>query len=318
MKQIKLVFLVFLLLALSDLWGNACSLDYTSCDKVRKCTKNTLYPDGFNMQFRSGASPIIWKKRGCMSFMRTATAAPCSSSSTSSCNLNCASPFFIESSSCASDCATTSIGSIQIPKFDKLFRTPWTIGVTLGYAVDTHHEVTVEFNYAQAANKHDYFAANLTNAAEVPVLLHINLTKYKNASAYAGYCYNFNRMRCFPRDFLGDMAWFLGIKAGLLHHFGVRGFVESTFTSMVDSSSTPFFNIFKNNTSFSAAGQVGVDICFNCSWSLLVAAEVAAGWGPSCRNVAIPVAELSSLSVNTAKIGAEILFPMTVALRYKF
>jgi hypothetical protein len=87
---------------------------------------------------------------------------------------------------------------------------------------------------------------------------------------------------------------------------------------MVDSSTTPSFNIFASNTSFSASGEVGVDICFNCDWSLMVAAEITAGWGPSCRTVVLPVTELSALSINTAKIGAEILFPITFGLRYKF
>lgn len=192
------------------------------------------------------------------------------------------------------------------------------MGATLGYAVDTHHEIVLQFNYVQAAHKHEYFAANVMNAAATPVLLHINLNKYENTSAYFGYRYNFDRMRCFPRDFLGDMAWFLGIKAGLLHHFGVRGSVKSSLNNMIDSSITPSFNLFKNSTSFSATGEVGVDICLNCDWSLMVAAEITAGWGPSCYNVAIPVPELSSLSINTARIGTEILFPVTFGLRYKF
>ncbi len=318
MKQIKLASLALLLVSTSSLFGNACQFDYSSCNKVRKCTKNTLYPDGFNIRLQSGLSPIIWKNRGCMSFLSTAATSPCSTNCTTGCNANCVSPFFIESFSCKSDCAETAITGIKIPKFNELFRTPWTIGATLGYAVNTHHEVVLQFNYVQAPKRHEYFAANVTNPAAVPVLLHINLTKYENASAYFGYRYNFDRMRCFPRDFLGDMAWFLGIKAGLLHHFGVRGFVESSFTSMVESSTTPSFNIFKSSTSFSATGEVGVDICLNCDWSLMIAAEIVAGWGPSCHNVVIPVTELSSLSINTAKIGAEILFPVTFGLRYKF
>ena len=313
MKQIKLASLTLLLVSTSGLFSQACHLDYSSCDKVRKCTKNTLYPDGFNIRLHSGVSPIIWKNRGCMSFLNTADTRPCSTN----CG-NCVVPFFIDSCSCKCDCPKTAITSIQMPKFSELFRTPWTIGAALDYAVDTHHEVVLEFNYTQAPTKHEYFAANVTNAAAVPVLLHVNLKKYENTSAYFGYRYNFDRMRCFPRDFLGDMAWYLGVKAGLLHHSGVRGFVESSFNNMVDSSTTPSFNIFKSSTSFSAAGEVGVDICLNCDWSFMVATEIAAGWGPSCRNVVIPVTELSSLSINTAKVGTEILFPVTFGLRYKF
>ena len=188
----------------------------------------------------------------------------------------------------------------------------------LGYAVNTHHEVVLEFNYTQAANKDAYFAANVKNSTGVPVLLQVNMKKYTNTSAYIGYRYNFNRMRCFPRDFLGDMAWFLGIRAGLLHHFGVRGFIKSSFTDTTDSSTSPCFDLFKSSTSFSGIGEVGVDICLNCDWSLMIAAQVAAAWGPSCHTAAIPVTELSSLSINTAKIGAEILFPVTFGLRYKF
>jgi hypothetical protein len=322
MKQIKLASLVLLLVATSSLFSKECPkechFDYTSCDKVRKCTKNVLYPDGFNIRFHSGITPIIWKNRGCMSFLSTAPTRSDSTNDNGNENTNCVTPFFIDSFSCKGDDSTTPISSIQIPKFNKLFATPWAVGVTLGYAVDTHQEVGFQFNYTQARNRHDYFAANMTNTEAVPVLLHINFKKYKNTSGYFFYRYNFERMRCFPRDFLGDMAWFLGIKAGLLHHFGVRGFVESSFTSMAESSTTPTFNIFDSSTSFSATGEVGIDICFNCDWSLMIGAEITAGQGPSCRNVVIPVTELSSLSMSTAKIGAEILFPITFGLRYKF
>ncbi len=324
MKQIKLAFLALLLISTSGLFSKECYLDYSSCDKVRKCTKNTLYTDGFNIRFHSGVSPIVWKNRGCMRFLSTAATTSCSTSVScpTSCtqreNANCVEPFFIDSSSCKSDCSEAAISSIQIPAFSKLFRTPWTIGATLGYAADTHHEVVLQFNYVQAPNRHEYFAANVMNANAAPVLLHINLSKYANTSAYFGYRYNFERMRCFPRDFLGDMAWFLGARAGVLHHFGVRGSVESSFNNMINKSTTPSFNIFKSSTSFSAMGEVGVDICLNCDWSLMIAAEIAAGWGPSCNNVVIPVTEMSSLSINTAKIGTEILFPVTVGLRYKF
>lgn len=337
MKQkMTLLSLALLLVSANSLFSNAYRSESAPCDKERMCAKNPLYCDGFNIQFHGGVSPIIWANRGCMSFLSTGTTVSCASAVScpsiascpsincspdcnTTCDTSCVSPLSGNSFSCASDCATTAISRIQIPKFNKLFDTPWTIGATLGYAITQHQEVFFEFNYTQAANKREYFATNVTNAAAVPVLLHTNLVaKYKNASAYFGYRYNFDRMRCFPRDFLGDMAWFVSLKAGMLHHFGVRGYVESSFSTIVDGSTTPFFDIFKSNTTFSGAGEVGVDICLNCDWSLMVAAEVAANWGPTCHNVVTSVTELSSVSVNTAKVGAEILFPVTFGLRYKF
>jgi hypothetical protein len=313
MKQILITALTLLLVSMSSVLGIDCS----PCDKVRQCAKNTLYTDGFNLRFHSGVSPIIWKNRGCISFLSTAPVS-CSKNQTTACNTSCVTPFFIESFKCVNDCTKTAITSIQIPEFNKLFRTPWIIGATLGYAIDTHQEVLLEFNYTQASNRHDYFAAQVMNTTATPVLLHINLLKYKNTSAYVGYRYNFDRMRCFPRDFLGDMAWFLGAKIGLLHHFGVRGHIDSSFTNMVDSSKTPSFDIFKSGTAFSGMAEVGIDICFNCDWSLMIAAEIAAAHGPACHGVVIPVTELSSKSMSTAKIGTEILFPVIFGLRYKF
>lgn len=323
MKLMKLLSLTLLFVVTRNMFGNTYDINSSSCNKVRQCSKNTLYRDGFNLQFHAGASPIIWANRGCMSFLSTGTSACssvlCPNSSTNcSAGTNCVEPIFIDSLSCTSDCVTPAISSIQTPKFNKLFQMPWAIGATLGYAISTHHEVFFEFNYTQASKKHASFAARVTNASAVPVLLNTNLAaKYKNASAYFGYRYNFDRMRCFPRDFLGDMAWFLGIKAGILHHFGIQGFITSSFINAAVST-TPLFDIFKKNTSFSGAGEVGVDICLNCDWSLMVAAEVAAAWGPSCHHIVIPVTELSSLSIVTPKIGAEILFPVTFGLRYKF
>lgn len=324
MKLIKFVFFALMFVVTGALFSKEacekkpCCFDYTSCTKVRTCTKNVLYTDGFNLRFHSGVTPIIWKNRGCMSFLSTAPDRPCEPNCDAINNNNCVVPFFIDSSKCNDDLAESVITSIQMPKFNQLFRTPWAVGVTLGYACDTHQEVVLEFTYTRARNKHDYFAANVTNAEDVPVLLHVNFKKYENTSAHFGYRYNFERMRCFPRDFLGDMAWFLGLKVGLLHHFGVRGSVESSLNNMVDRSTTSVFNIFANSTSFSANGEVGVDICFNCDWSLMIGAEITAGWGPTCHNVVLPVTELSALSITTAKIGAEILFPITFGLRYKF
>lgn len=187
----------------------------------------------------------------------------------------------------------------------------------MGYAISANHEVYAEFNYVQAANKPEYFTTNVTNAAGVAVLLETNLVaKYKNASAYFGYRYNFDR-GC---RFLGSrVSWFLGLKAGMLHHFGVRGFINSSFTTdIVDGDTTRFFDVFKSNTTFSGAGELGMDVCLNQDWSFMIAADFAANWGPSCGAFPVTVTELANNTIKTAKVGAEILFPVTFGLRYKF
>ena len=43
------------------------------------------------------------------------------------------------------------VNLFQLPKFNKLFRTPWVIGGWLGYALSDNVEVYLEFNYRQDA-----------------------------------------------------------------------------------------------------------------------------------------------------------------------
>lgn len=307
------------------------SRDCQPCDKDRQCSSNPLYCDGFNLSFYAGPSPIIWTSRGCINFLNTPAVTSSSNvvslcSDASGCDASPAcstpSPCVASVASCggSNNCsfnAANSIAAIEIPKFSRMFGTPWTVGADLGYAITENHEVLLEANYTQASNKREYIQAFVTNAAGRTVLVQPNfVAKYKNVSGYVGYRYNFDR-GC---RFLGSsVSWFLAAKAGFIHHFNIRGFVNSSLTtSIVDGSVTPFFPIFKSNTAFSGAAEVGVDVCLNCDWSLLIGAEVAATWGPGCKQHAAAVTELVTNNVAVGKVGAEILFPVTVGLRYKF
>ncbi len=231
----------------------------------------------------------------------------CSSSYSNSCNSACSN----NSLSC-SDISGTSIANVRVPKFSCMFETPWVVGTNFGYALTENQEVFIEFNYIQAQNK-EYFETSVTNASSAPVLMQVNLVgKYKNTNFYFGYRYNFDRL-------CNIVSIFLDAKLGLVHHSGINGFINSSLTSSIlDGSTTPFFRLFKSSTSFSGAGTIGADICLNDCWSFLIRAELIAGWGPNCHNVSIGVTELGSTSLNTGKIGAEILFPISLGLRCKF
>ena len=293
------------------------------------CAKNPLYCDGFNLSFYAGASPIIWLNRGCINFLNTpavtsssadtsicSAASPCVASPACSvaspCVASVASPCVASVASCGtSGCsfdAADSIAALAIPEFSKIFGTPWTLGAELGYAFTENHELTFEGNYTQASNKREFFQATVDGVSLQPNLV----AKYKNVSGYVGYRYNFDR-GC------RNVSWSLAGKLGLVHHFNIRGFVNSTADgNFVTGDTTAFFPLFRSNTAFSGAAEVGVDICLNCDWSLLIGAEVAASWGPGCKQYARPVADLETNNIATGKVGVELLFPVTVGLRYKF
>lgn len=298
------------------------------CDKERTCAKNPLFCDGFNLSAYAGPSPIIWSSRGCIRFLNTPAATASSNivslcsdatncnaspvcSTATVCGASTASCVVSESTCAASGCsfaAGESVAALEVPKFSHLFGTPWTVGAALGYALTENHEVLVEANYTQASNRREFFQATVGG-----VLLQPNLvSKYKNVTGYFGYRYNFDR-GC------RNVSWSLAAKAGVIHHYDIRGFVNSSLTSsIVTGDTTAFFPLFRSNTAFSGAAELGIDICLACDWSLLIGAEVSASWGPSCKPYARPVADLVTNNITAGKVGAEIIFPITFGLRYKF
>ncbi len=262
----------------------------TRCNNY-ECGCNPLYCGALDFQVQAGILPILWHDRGGFSFIQCGGVP----------------------------LANPVIPLFGIPKFSKFFNLPWTVGAQFGYALSDNVRVYFEFDYSQASGRR---AVALSTVSTLPTVITFTLGKYQLYDLYAGARYYFDR-------WCEKLSFFLGFKAGLVHHNRLRyssiiipapGFDPITFTDD--------FELLKRNTVPSGGLEFGFDACYCGNWSIAFTGGILASCGPKSVNtnfgrggcggsiVPVPVPGIQNFLVGS--IGAELRFPVTVAVRYTF
>ncbi len=242
------------------------------------CGCNPLYCGALDFQAQAGILPISWHDRG--QFSRVQCAGP---------TVNPVTALF------------------GIPKFSKFYKLPWTIGAQFGYAVSDNVRVYFEFDYSQAKAKND---VSLATSSAAPITLVFSNSKYKLYDLYVGGRYYFDR-------WCEKLSFFLGVKAGLVHHNRVR--FSSTVTIISPTTLTTDLELLKRNTVPSGGLDFGFDLCYCGNWSFVLTGGILASCGPKTNSIITfnpTVSGFNNLFIGS--IGAELRFPVTVAVRYTF
>ncbi len=249
-------------------------------DNNYECSCEPLYCGAWGLQLQGGVRPIIWTNRGDLTLVNCTAVAPAT--------------------------VLTTVGSV--PKFSRLFHTPWQIGGQLSYALSSNTNVFTEVNYAQARGKSSAVFAN-TNFGL------FGLSKYKLVEWYVGTRYYTDR-----NWWCNAVSVFFGGKIGLIHHktSGVTAVVAAAANDCCNS-----IDLFGRNTVFAGGGHVGLDYCYCGNWSFVLTAEVVA----SCAARSIGSARFTQTAINNLNlatnliaggIGTELAFPITVGVKYNF
>ncbi len=242
-----------------------------------ECGCNPLYCGAWDLQIQGGVDPITWRNRDPMLGFE-----------------------------CVDSVATAITIFTEMPKFNQLFKTPWTVGGQIGYHWSDNARVYVEFDYAQANGK-----SNVLTPAGTFTSINFYPNKYKLFEAYAGARYYWDR-------WCDRVSFFLGGKIGLTHHQKI-----TTGTNFVSDPAIAFpdgYLLYRSNTLVSGGADFGFDICFCGNWSFVIAGAVIVSAGPSVSNPLIlltpEVAGLNLLALGG--IGNELRFPVTAGIRYSF
>lgn len=242
-----------------------------------ECGCNPLYCGAFDLQIQGGVDPILWRDRN---------------------------NFF------AVSCTTVGFAELlEFPKFNKLFKTPWTVGGQIGYAWSDNTRVYLEFDYVQTTGKKNASFTGLLPTQSVTTSIH----KYRLFEFYAGARYYFDR-------WCDRVSLFLGGKIGLVHHR------KTTFDfSLISSGKVPVtfpftgVNLAGSNTIVSGGANVGIDICICGNWSFVITGEVVASCGPAISNNIVTTAVgLPLTNIVGGAVDSELRFPVTAAVRYSF
>lgn len=257
----------------------------------------------FNFQVHAGIAPIIWTKRDSFAAI--------------SCNASLG-------------CPTSSIGPVvplfEMPKFNKLFKLPWTVGGKIGYVWGDCAEIYVEANYRQARAKNN-FTVQANIALDLftlqPQFVFNSLSKYSFYDVYVGVRHYFDLCWCEP------VSFFVGGQIGVVHHKGVD--FRLTTSSLSNPCAAAFtsnpFILFEKHTSFAGGANFGFDYCWCDCISLVLTAEIIATCAPggSVTNIAFAdcvadqvLPELRPLGFIVGSSGTELIFPITVGLQYHF
>jgi hypothetical protein len=250
----------------------------TRCNDY-ECGCNPLYCGALDFQVQAGVLPITWHDRGQFSAI-----------------------------SCGTVATNPVITLFDIPKFSRFFKLPWTIGAQFGYALSDNVRVYFEFDYSQAKRKND---VTLSTNATTPTVVAFTLGKYKLYDLYVGGRYYFDR-------WCERLSFFIGFKAGLVHHNRVR--FSSNITSLTPVLTlTTNLELFKRNTVPSGGIDFGFDLCYCGNWSFILAGGILASCGPKSNfNIIFnpTIAGFNNLLIGD--IGAELRFPVTLGVRYSF
>jgi hypothetical protein len=254
-----------------------------------ECGCNPLYCGAFDLQVHAGVAPIIWTDRGDISFVQ-----------------------------CTANPVTSGIAFLfEVPRFHKLFRIPWIVGLQVGYALDDNVRLFAEFNYLQAKGKGN---ALVSTIATVPQTIAFDSAKYRLFDVYVGAQYYWNR-------WCDSVAFFVGGKVGLTRRRHTN--FSATLTPPVPAITlVSDVNFFHANTVPSGGLQLGLDFCICGCWSIQLIGEVVASCGPDSAQIPfgqinncqviqpVPVPGINNLVIG--HIGTELRFPITLGARYSF
>jgi hypothetical protein len=255
----------------------------SSCGSCYECGCNPLYCGAWDLQIQGGVNPILWRNRG---------------------QILAVSPVLAPA-------PTVVVLYNNVPKFNKLFKTPWIVGGQVGYAWSDNTRVYVEFNYSQSKGK---------NAVVIPTDLAATLSttysfgKYKIFDAYAGARYYWDR-------WCDRVAFFFGGKVGLTHHKRINADLILTNSAVTPATTLSPTAVpqYGSNTVVSGGANVGFDVCFCGNWSFVVTGEVVASCGPrNVNNVVLSATFANLTNILPGSIGTELRFPVTAAIRYSF
>ncbi len=274
------------------LFGDCCE------SRCYECGCNPLYCGAWSVQVQAGVAPIIWRHRGEFNLV--------------SCSSNSANPIFPLAS--------------ELPKFSKLFKTPWIVGGKVGYDFSDNTEVYVEVNYLQA--KHKDVAHSTFPILNVPgQALVFAFGKYNLIDAYVGVRYYWDR-------WCDSVSFFLGGQVGLTSHRHTRVAITLNGAPVVllptpgagcpgsASAAASDNNFFQNSNVISGGLNLGLDYCICGNWSLVLTGEFIASCGPRARTTslfatALPAPTLAS-NLIVGGTGTELRFPVTLGVRYSF
>lgn len=211
---------------------------------------------------------------------------------------------------CTANPSTVSI--LDMPKFSKFFRTPWTVGGQFGYALSCNARLFIEFDYYQARLK-DKCGCPCFSIINVPLptdSIQLCLGKYKAWDFYGGARYYWDR-------WCDRLSLFLGGKIGLRHHKRIQ--LTGNLTNTSGDSEIDFF---RKSTMVAGGGHIGLDYCIWGNFSVVLTAEVVASCGPRAVDSIllsdVDAFRLDASNLLPARIGTELMFPITLGLRYSF
>lgn len=257
----------------------------------------------FDLQFQAGIAPIVWANRGDFQIV--------------SCN--------IAANDCQGFTCAPIVPIFQMPKFNDLYKMPWTVGGKIGYAVTECSELYLEANYRRANGK-DCFAVNPrinigTFIADTNFVFN-TISNYTLFDIYLG-----------VRTYV-DLCWcdgfagFIGMQVGLARHKEVTANITTSSNS--NECAAPFVTscvqLFGKHTAVAAGANFALEYCLGCGFALVLTAEIIATCGPNgnqnipffgCTpDIILPEAAPSNFIVGG--IGTELLFPITFGMKYNF
>jgi hypothetical protein len=295
-KQLLIgLFLCFAYAGEMHAWDNRTTISDQYCDNSCECC--------FNVQVQAGIAPIIWTRRGDFSAI--------------SCNASLG-------------CPNSTIGPVvplfEMPRFNNLFKLPWTVGGIIGYMIDDCTEVYIEANYRQAKAKDNFTrqtSITLPLFVAQPQFVFSSLSKYRIYDFYVGARSYFDPCWCECASF------FIGGQVGLVHHKEVD--FKLTTSSLTNTCAAAFtsnpFILFGKHTNFAGGANIGLEYCVCGCLSLVLAAEFIATCGPcgSATNIAFAgcvadqvLPELRPLGFIVGGSGTEVFFPITLGLKFDF
>jgi hypothetical protein len=259
----------------------------TNYTLANDCCNDTFDCGSWWLQADAGVYPTLWRSRG---------------------------DVFLNACDCATNVAAVGTNLGEFPKFSKAFKTPWIVGIQLGYAWSECIAFYGELNYIQAKAKSTAF----NTVAPVNSSLLVRLNKYSAVSGYVGARYYTNLCWC------DALLFFIGAKLGFIHRANIQASSLAS-AAIVDCGCPSVFkrDIFRHATKISGGANIGFDYCWCNNWSLVLTAEVVASKGPrgnSC--VSLTTAEIVQLSgggsLAVGSVKTEISFPVTFGLKYNF
>ena len=233
-----------------------------------------------------GVAPIVWAERGCF------TGVLCSISPQS--------------------CSTAEFNEFMcVGKFHDYFRqAPWTIGVEAGSFICGCTRAYIDFQYRQTHGK--CFSLGLPALVGTANTL-LKFSAYRSESFYIGSDYFIDEVWC------ENISLFIGGKIGLTHFNRTKlsGTVTYAGNPNIFIPSEPVCVYYKGQTVLSAGGRVGVDIGMYDDLSLFITVEFLGQGGRDFDQKDIVLTTCVS-DFRFGRIGAEVVFPIEVGVRYSF